>query len=133
MKKGAAVRYAGTAALLGAAVLAGFMNGLIGTGGGVIMFYAFRRLVKSRADGVSSSEKDAFASVIAVILPTSLVSALTYAARGNVSLDEVTVMLIPALAAGIAGAYLSDRLNTDVLRAFFTAILLFSGFRMLIA
>ena len=116
-------------------LFAGVLNGLLGTGGGVIIVYLFRYLYRKYPEGgdIENAEKDSFASVVAVILPTSLISALTYAAKGQVYFDELARLIIPSLIGGMTGAYLTDKLDTRALRAVFTLLILYSGTRMILS
>ncbi len=110
-----------------ASLIAGVINGLLGAGGGVIMLYLIAAVLKRRGD---CSGRDVFASVIAVILPVSLVSAVSYAASGLVDMDEMQILLLPALAGGAVGAYLTDRLPVNVIRGIFAVLVIISGIRM---
>ena len=107
---------------------AGVINGLLGAGGGVIMLYALSYLLRKR--GGNDAGKDAFASVVAVILPVSLISALSYATRGNLDMTKMQVLIIPAIVGGVVGAYLTDKLPTKVIRGIFAVLVIISGVRM---
>ncbi len=107
---------------------AGVINGLLGAGGGVIMLYVIGAYLKGKGE---ESGKDAFATVIAVILPVSAVSAVTYALRGAIDMDVMQVMFVPAIAGGILGAYLTDRLPTKVIRGIFAVLVIVSGIRLI--
>ena len=107
---------------------AGAINGLLGAGGGVVLLYVFAALLRRRGD--KDSGKDAFAGVIAVILPVSLMSALSYARRGNIDMDKMQVLVIPAIVGGIVGAYLTDKLPVKIIRGVFAALVIISGVRM---
>ena len=107
---------------------AGVINGLLGAGGGVIMLYALSYLLRKKKG--AESGRDAFASVVAVILPVSMISALSYAARGNIDMTKMQVLIIPALVGGIIGAYLTDKLPTKLIRGIFAVLVIVSGVRM---
>lgn len=112
-----------------ATLAAGVINGLLGAGGGVIMLYLVRAILfrKGKDEG---AQKDAFATVVAVILPVSAVSAVSYAAAGNLDMNELRVLLLPALAGGLFGAYLTDRLPSRIIRWIFAVLVIVSGVRM---
>ena len=103
-----------------AGLFAGVVNGLLGAGGGVIMLY----LVQYVMGKESESQKDAFASVVAVILPVSIVSAVSYGAAGNIDMSMIQVLAIPALVGGALGAYLTDRLPCGIIRGVFAILLI---------
>lgn len=114
---------------------AGIVNGLLGAGGGIIILYLIRAQNRKRqADGIAGDggERDSFATVVAVMLPVSLVSALSYASRGNIDLAQMAPLAIPAMAGGTLGAYLTDRLPVAAVRAAFALLVIFSGIRMLV-
>ncbi len=112
-----------------ATLAAGVVNGLLGAGGGVIMMYVVRAVLKG-GDNLKNVQKDTFASVVAIILPVSVVSAISYAARGNLSMDIMGVLTVPALVGGIIGAYLTDKLPSGVIRMIFALLVIISGVRM---
>lgn len=105
---------------------AGIVNGLLGTGGGILLLWVLRRYERPQ---------DAFASALVCILPLSLLSVLLYCRSGTVSLtDLVSADILPyllgAIPGGILGAYLLDRLKLSVVQYLFAALLIFSGWRM---
>ncbi|MBR6677087.1 MAG: hypothetical protein IKL24_07145, partial [Clostridia bacterium] len=61
--------------LFAAGVSAGFLNGFLGAGGGIILMWLFNRQCGGEgADNV----RDSFASVVAIVLMISTVSAVSY-------------------------------------------------------
>lgn len=112
-----------------AALAAGVINGLLGAGGGVVMLYLIRAVLR-RSETGEELQKDTFASVVAVMLPVSIVSAVSYAARGAIDMSEMQVLTLPALAGGIIGAYLTDRLPSKAVRWIFAVLVIISGIRM---
>jgi hypothetical protein len=120
------VRQKWLSASLGAA--AGFVNGLLGAGGGIIMVYAFKHLGGKDEDGL----KDAFASTAAAILPISAVSALTYTFGGAVQLTEAAKFIIPAAAGGLLGARLMDCVSTKWLKRIFSVTVIYAGINMIL-
>lgn len=105
-----------------AGLAAGFANGLLGAGGGIILVFTLSALLEPR---------DVFANVIAATLPVTLLSALRYAAAGRLAADGFGRLLLPALIGGAAGAWLLDRINPRLTRSLFAVLILFSGLRML--
>lgn len=113
-----------------AALAAGIVNGLLGAGGGAIMLYLVRAYLRHEEDG-EAAQKDAFASVVAIMLPVSVISAVSYASRGSLDVNEMRILTIPALAGGIIGAYLTDRLPAKTIKGIFAVLVIISGIRML--
>lgn len=105
---------------------AGVVNGLLGTGGGILLLLILRRRLAPR---------DAFASSIACILPLSVLSLLLYLRNGTVSVTDICSSdtlpyLLGAIPGGIGGAYLLDRMKPTAAEVLFAALLIFSGWRM---
>ncbi len=102
-------------------LLAGAVNGFLGTGGGIAVIFALNILFPKL------EARDRFASAIAVILPMSAVSAIMYQAGGNIPTEESAIYLIPAAIGGYAGARALDKINTVWLNRIFAVLLIFAG------
>lgn len=122
-------KYTGTLWFIPAVLAAGAVNGLLGAGGGVIMLYVVKAALGKSGDSEATG-KDIFATVVAIMLPVSVVSAMTYAVKGNFDFEELKILILPALAGGVIGAYLTDKLPTDVIRMIFAFLVVISGIRM---
>lgn len=104
------------------AVLSGLVNGFLGTGGGIVLVFALGMLV---ADDGEDSVRDRFATVIAVIIPLSLVSALMY---GNtVDFNAAVPYIIPGILGGITGGLLLDRIKVGWLKKLFAVMVIWAG------
>ena len=107
---------------------AGIVNGLLGTGGGILLLLVLRRYADTR---------DAFASALLCILPLSALSLILHLHDGSLSLDllrsDALPYLLGAIPGGYLGAYLLDRIKPSLLQLIFAALLLFSGWRMAFA
>ncbi len=97
------------------ALAAGLVNGFLGTGGGIILVFALSRL--------KLSERDRFATVIAVILPLSLVSTFVYKAQ----ISEACAWLLPGMLGGAVGAFLLDKLSVRRLKQLFALMVIWAG------
>ncbi len=111
-------------------VLAGFVNGVLGAGGGIIALLALQRLLGSTDD----CKHDAFANALFIMLVLSAVSLLTYV-KGN-KLDNsgelILSLVIPALLGGAVGAFLQNRFDIKILKLIFSVVIIYSGIRMII-
>ncbi len=119
---------ASTIALLAfSGLFAGFANGLLGAGGGIIVTFALAKLLS----GGEGAQRDIFANVVAAMLPMTAVSALIYALQGKLEISSSGPFLLPGIIGGIIGALLLGRINTLWLKKLFAALVIFSGIRML--
>lgn len=101
----------------------GFLNGLLGAGGGML---TVPLLELTGIEGRRSH-----ATSLAVILPLSLVSAALYWRRGWFSPMLALPYLPGGLAGGVTGGLLLARANTVWLKAVFSLLLLWAAFRLL--
>lgn len=106
--------------------VAGFLNGLLGGGGGALFVPLLLKVCHLPL-------RTAFATSVAVMLPISALSALIYLKNGSLSL----VLALPYLLGGGLGGYLGGRYfartNPVWLRRLFAILLIFSGVRSVIA
>lgn len=110
-------------ALAGAA--AGIANGFFGGGGGMILVPLLIRWCRL-------SQRQAFATSVAVILPLCLLSSVIYFLRGDLDLMSA----LPYLAGGLLGGWLGGktfhRLNVVWLRRGFALLILYGGVKSLL-
>ena len=124
--------------VLSVSFLGGFTNGLLGTGGGIVLLWLLgqceRRICGARFLPMREEDgKNAFASVLVCILPLSLFTAVLYRRNGvfdGFSFVQNAPYLLGALPGGMLGAWLLDRLKLTAVSLIFAALLIFSGFRM---
>ena len=113
--------------LAGAAAVAGFMAGLLGVGGGIIMvpalYYAFTVL---DFDIVTRMHLSVGTS-LAIIIPTSVISTRTHMEYNAVDLKMVKSFGIFILLGVIAGTFLAVNLKTPALVLFFSIFALIVG------
>lgn len=107
-----------------AAFLAGTLNGLLGTGGGMILLFAFAFLLR---DGQA---KEGFALSSIAVLSFCLVSVVFYGKGGSIDYALLPRFALPALAGGVLGAWLLRHIGTGLLRKLFALLLLWSGLKM---
>jgi uncharacterized membrane protein YfcA len=102
---------------------AGFLNGLLGAGGGILIVFGLGLLLRDKLD----DPRSVFASAIAVMLPLSAISAFRYFQNGYTEEARLGFLLIPAIAGGALGAWLLRRLTPRALSHIFAAVVLVSG------
>lgn len=110
-------------ALAGAA--AGIANGFFGGGGGMILVPLLTRRC-------ALSQRQAFATSVAVILPLCIFSSVIYFFRGGLELTTA----LPYLAGGFVGGWIGGRvfkkLNMTWLRRAFALLILYGGVKALL-
>lgn len=118
--------------LLGAG--AGFINGLLGTGGGIFLVFMMRYLASKRDRRAlrSEDERDVFAGALSVMLPISVFSSLHYARAGALDPEAFAPMILPSIAGGVLGGLLLDKLALPWLRRLFALLVLCSGVLMIV-
>jgi uncharacterized membrane protein YfcA len=92
--------------------LAGAVNGLFGSGGGLL-------LVPFYTDVIKLEQRRAFATSVFSVLILSVVSIITY--NGKVSIDIMSILpfLLGGAIGGIAGATILKRLPVNIIRKVF--------------
>lgn len=104
--------------------VAGFLNGLFGGGGGMVVVPMLIGLL-------GYPPKKAHATAIPVILPLSVVSGLLYAVFGNVSAEVLFPVSAGVFAGGLLGALLLKKIPTKSVVLIFSLAMLIAGVRML--
>ena len=107
---------------------AGTVNGLLGAGGGILIVFGLAPLLGHDKEG----KRDVFANALAVMFPVSVVSLIGYLSAGRVTLDGFYEYLIPCALGGLVGALLLDRIKISFAQKLFAAIVIWSGFWMII-
>ncbi len=116
-KKGRGTRVVG-------GLTSGFLNGLFGSGGGVVAVLFLRKLI--------DDEPKAHATATLMILIMSLVSFGLYAANGHVEYKEGLMFLPGGVAGALLGTAFLKNIQSDVLRRVFGGIIALSGAVMLL-
>ncbi len=120
--------------VLGAA--AGFVNGLLGTGGGIVLVYVMRRYTKlyptQSALTSNKAQRDVYATALSVMLPVSVFSAFHYVRAGALDFSAFSPMLMPSVIGGVLGGWLLDKLRLSWLKRLFALLVLVSGILMII-
>lgn len=101
-----------------ASLFAGVLNGLLGTGGGIPLYFMLSK---------EGEDKRAYATASVCVLLLSAQTLLLYRGAAT-SLTAVSSFLpLFAVLGGSLGAFLLGKVNTRLLRLFFGLLLLFSG------
>ena len=103
---------------------AGLVNGFFGGGGGMLLVPLLTRRC-------GLSQRQAFATSVAVILPLCVLSAAIYFLRGGLDLAAALPYLLGGLAGGFIGGKVFRRLNMTWLRRAFALLILYGGVKAL--
>jgi uncharacterized membrane protein YfcA len=117
--------------LLSLGLFAGFLAGLLGIGGGLIIVVFMTLLLTSKGMPSQYVVKMAIATSLATICFTSASSVRSHHKRGAVRWDVVRLLAPGILAGSLLGAQIVKALPTQVLTIVFTIFIGFSGTQML--
>lgn len=106
-------------------IITGFLNGLLGAGGGLVLLLFLKRSLELPAH-------KAHATTLAVMLPLSVLSAFIYIGSTNISLEMVLPLSFGGMAGGYLGARVLKKVKPQYLGKFLGVILIFSAVRMII-
>ena len=102
-----------------ASYVAGLVNGILGSGGGIIALPMLYRVL--------DNEKNAHNNVCFFILPMSIVSAAI--CRNSVTFNVILPVCIGAFLGGIAGVFLSKKISVNYLKIIFAFVIIYTGVR----
>lgn len=102
----------------------GFINGLLGAGGGSLLVPFLERIMKVE-------EHEAHATAISVILPLSIVSSILYVTRENIDYTLLLYVAIGGTIGGLIGAKLLVKIPKKWLHRLFGIVLIIASIRMI--
>lgn len=113
--------------LVGTGLLAGFLAGLIGIGGSLIMIPAMVFLL-------GMSQHSAQGTSLAVMLPPiGILAAFNYYREGHVNLKFAIILAITFIAGSYFGSKLAVAVPQQILKKLFGVLLLLMAFRLLLS
>ena len=96
----------------------GFINGILGAGGGMIAVPALQKL--------GFSQKESHKNAIAVILPITIVSAIFYI------MNDSFIYIPTGLLGTIIGTFLLKKISGKWLKRIFSILMIYAGIRLLL-
>ena len=102
---------------------AGFVNGLLGAAGGIVVVMGLRALFQKKA----ANGHRFYATAIAVMLPLSALTAWQYARGGHLPQLSLFTLILPAALGGAVGAFLLRRIAPRIMSRIFAVVVLISG------
>lgn len=103
---------------------AGILNGLFGAGGGMVVVPL---LQKSGVD-----PKKSHATSIAIIAALSLISSVAYFSHTDIKIMDLLWFIPAGIVGAIIGCCLLKKINVDILKRIFGAVMIISSIRLLI-
>lgn len=117
--------------LAGAGLVAGFLAGLFGIGGGAILVPVFFQVFGYAGVDEAVRMQLSVGTSLAIIAPTSLRSFFAHKARGAVDMDLLKGWIIAVPLGTIIAAAIAAHVSGFALRAIFAVIALLIAFRMI--
>lgn len=105
--------------------LIGFVNGLFGAGGGMLVVPVLTYVA-------ALTEKRAHATAIMIILPLCAASAVVYFLRGGYDYAIFAPTVSGVILGSVLGAFALKKANNAALKFVFYGLMLFAGLKMLI-
>ena len=112
-----------------AGILSGIVNGLLGTGGGILTVLF---LSKIYAKDSSYSTKDIFAITLCSSVIMSMASLLFYLSSGCSSVSDSALYMLAAVPGGVLGAILLEKLSSKTMKLIFALLVVWAGISMMI-
>ena len=117
---------AGLAPIAVVGLLAGFLAGLFGVGGGIL-------IVPGLVLGAHMTQRLAHGTSLAAVVPISVASLVTYAAHDNVDWSVAAWLAVGAVAGALIGTHLLHVLPHRTLAIIFIVVLVASALRLFLA
>ncbi len=111
--------------LAASALLAGALNGFLGTGGGMALLFSLRA-------AYPHDEKENIAICTACVLVFSILTTILYKIEGHMDGIDIAPFLLPALLGGAAGSLLLGRIRPLLLDLVLSLLLIYAGLSLLL-
>ena len=105
-------------------VVGGVLNGLLGSGGGVVAVICLQKFLKVEAH-------KSHATAVAVMLPLTVVSAIVYLTKYQTDIKTLIFVTLGGVIGGVIGAKLLIKISSKWLHRIFGAVMIFAAVRML--
>lgn len=112
--------------------LAGFLAGLLGIGGGIILVPLFLWAFEAADFAPEILVHIAFGTSLAVIIPTAISSTFGHRKRGNVEWHQVAYLCLGGFFGALCGAWVASLLSGEWLKGLFGVMQIMVALQMLI-
>ena len=106
-------------------IAAGFVGGLLGLGGGIILVPVFILLL-------NRDQHIANGTSLMVIAPLSLIGSATYALGGNLNINIALWIAVGGMLGAYLGAQAANLLSSEKLKVIYSAFLLLVAIKMIL-
>lgn len=120
-------------ALVTAGAAIGFLAGLFGVGGGAISVPVFYETFLSLGMDADTAMPLAVGTSLAMIIPTSILSARSHARKGALDMPQLKAWAFPILAGVVAGSVLARHAPAELFQIVFIAVSSIMATRLLLA
>jgi uncharacterized membrane protein YfcA len=110
-------------------LVAGFMAGLLGVGGGILMVPALLYFLRDQIPNMNV----AVGTSMAIIVPVAIVGTITHASGGRVNWTVVVTIAAFSMCGSALGSYVSGMLSAVMLRRIFAVLLMVVAARMFLS
>ena len=114
--------------LLGASVLSGFCNAVIGAGGGILLSLAILKFARDEIP----DRRDVYVNSQAAMIPGCALSCLIYSINGSLNTVGFSIYAIPAALGGVLGSLLLTKIKSVWISRLFAFLVIWSGVRMIL-
>lgn len=109
--------------LISIGIIAGLINGLFGSGGGIIVVIGLVHLIQLE-------DYKAHATALSIILPLSIISTIIYLLNNNIPFRVTTLAMLGGVAGSFIGAKTLNKIPISILRKVFGGVIIYSALRM---
>lgn len=110
--------------LLSLGLVTGLINGVFGSGGGMI-------IVPALIIFLGLKDYKAHATAISIILPLSIISTIIYLLNNTIPLKISFLVMIGGLVGSYIGAKVLNKIPTTILRKIFGSVIIYTAIRMI--
>ncbi|MBR3594037.1 MAG: sulfite exporter TauE/SafE family protein [Clostridia bacterium] len=103
-------------------ILVGVINGTVGAGGGLVAIPLIKKF--------DTPQKAAHSTAVAVLMPISAVSAISYLRAGHIAFSDAAPFILPSVIGAVLGTYLLKKIPTAWLKKIFSVFMIYAGVRL---